>query len=203
MPVSASRPSALPSPAPSRCRRGRSSSLHLRPSPERGRVRAGHGDRAERCAALIDALRQRLGPHRVRRFEPVASHLPERAEMLPPVDGETSAWPEPEQNAPAPAVAPCRAGRGHRARSRRSAAAFFLARRDLRRRRRAGPGTHRRRMVARPPSLACGGGQGQEARRAIITSSRTAAATASGSSAKDFTGAKPRRRAGSCKGLFA
>ena len=55
------------------------------------------GDRTERCAALIDALRQRLGPHSVRRFEPVASHLPERAEVLPPLDGEATAWPEAEQ----------------------------------------------------------------------------------------------------------
>jgi protein ImuB len=52
----------------------------------------------ERCAALIDTLRQRLGPQSVRRFEPVASHIPERAEMLPPVSGEIpSSWPEPEQ----------------------------------------------------------------------------------------------------------
>ena len=55
------------------------------------------GNRTERCAALIDALRQRLGPHSVRRFEPVASHLPERAEVLPPIDGEATAWPEAEQ----------------------------------------------------------------------------------------------------------
>ena len=55
------------------------------------------GDRTERCASLIDALRQRLGPNSVRRFDPVASHLPERAEMLPPIDGEATAWPEPEQ----------------------------------------------------------------------------------------------------------
>jgi protein ImuB len=55
------------------------------------------GGSTERCASLIDALRQRLGPHSVRRFEPVASHLPERAEVLPPIDGETTAWPEPEQ----------------------------------------------------------------------------------------------------------
>ena len=55
------------------------------------------GDRTERCAALIDALRQRLGPHSVRRFEPMASHLPERAEVLPPIDGEATAWPEAEQ----------------------------------------------------------------------------------------------------------
>jgi protein ImuB len=54
-------------------------------------------NRTERCAALIDALRQRLGPHSVRRFEPVASHLPERAEVLPPIDGEAPAWPEAEQ----------------------------------------------------------------------------------------------------------
>src|SRR5580692_2384500 len=54
-------------------------------------------NRTERCASLIDALRQRLGPHSVRRFEPVASHLPERAEVLPPIDGEAAAWPEPEQ----------------------------------------------------------------------------------------------------------
>jgi len=46
------------------------------------------GDRAERCAALIDKLRQRLGPHRVRCFAPVASHLPERAEVLAPLNGE-------------------------------------------------------------------------------------------------------------------
>jgi protein ImuB len=55
------------------------------------------GDRTERCASLIDALRQRLGPNSVRRFEPVASHLPERSEVLPPIDGEATAWPEPEQ----------------------------------------------------------------------------------------------------------
>jgi protein ImuB len=39
-------------------------------------------DRMERCATLVDALRQRLGPQRVRRFAAVASHLPERAEAL-------------------------------------------------------------------------------------------------------------------------
>jgi protein ImuB len=56
-----------------------------------------HDDDAERCAALIDALRQRLGPQRVRCFAPVASHIPERAEVLAAVNGETaSAWPEPE-----------------------------------------------------------------------------------------------------------
>jgi protein ImuB len=61
---------------------------------------AEDGDRAERCVALIDALRQRLGPRRVRRFEAVASHLPERAEVLPPINGAAPAWPESEQARP-------------------------------------------------------------------------------------------------------
>jgi protein ImuB len=47
---------------------------------------AGDADRTEQCAALVDALRQRLGPQRVRRFAAVASHLPERAEVLLPVE---------------------------------------------------------------------------------------------------------------------
>ena len=50
-------------------------------------------DRTERCAALIDALRQRLGPASVRCFEPVASHIPEQAELLTPATGETTPWP--------------------------------------------------------------------------------------------------------------
>ncbi len=58
---------------------------------------ADHGDRTEQCAALIDTLRQRLGPASVRRFEPVASHIPERAEVLAPVTGETLACPAAEQ----------------------------------------------------------------------------------------------------------
>jgi protein ImuB len=77
----------------------------------------GHGDDTEGCALLVDTLRQRLGPHSVRTFEPVASHLPERAEKLAPVTisfspamGKLSAmgelregtngaavWPEPGQ----------------------------------------------------------------------------------------------------------
>ncbi len=47
--------------------------------------------RIERCAALIDTLRQRLGPHSVRWFTPVPSHIPERAEMLLPVTASNSA----------------------------------------------------------------------------------------------------------------
>jgi len=58
---------------------------------------AGETDRTERGAALIDALRQRLGPQSARRFAAMASHLPERAEILPPLNGEDSAWPTPEQ----------------------------------------------------------------------------------------------------------
>ena len=58
---------------------------------------AGDVDRAERSAALIDTLRQRLGPQSVRRFTAVASHIPERAEVLAPVTGEAAApWPQPE-----------------------------------------------------------------------------------------------------------
>jgi protein ImuB len=53
-------------------------------------------DRTERHAALIDALRQRLGPHSVRQFAPVASHLPERAETLTAA-AAAPAWPAPEQ----------------------------------------------------------------------------------------------------------
>ncbi len=58
----------------------------------------GHADHAERCAVLIDTLRQRLGSHSVRRFEAIASHLPERAEALLPATAEARvSWPEPEQ----------------------------------------------------------------------------------------------------------
>ena len=69
------------------------------------------GDGAEGCALLVDTLRQRLGPHSVRGFAPVASHLPERAEKLAPITissflatGElregtngAAAWPEPDR----------------------------------------------------------------------------------------------------------
>jgi protein ImuB len=50
-------------------------------------------DAAEDYAALIDALRQRLGPHRVRRFAPVDSHIPESAETLVPAGNKEAAWP--------------------------------------------------------------------------------------------------------------
>ncbi len=64
-------------------------------------------DRAERCAALIDALRQRLGPSSVRRLAPVASHIPEQAEATTEADGEAfpplkggKKWAEPAQPRP-------------------------------------------------------------------------------------------------------
>ena len=59
----------------------------------------GEVDHAERCAVLVDTLRQRLGPQSVRQFEPVASHIPERAEALAPVaaDDAPASWPEPEE----------------------------------------------------------------------------------------------------------
>ena len=60
----------------------------------------GQGDTVERCAALIDALRQRLGPDRVRRFEAIASHLPERAETTTEINGETFPPLKGEENWP-------------------------------------------------------------------------------------------------------
>jgi protein ImuB len=64
---------------------------------------AGDAGRTERCAALIDTLRGRLGPQSVRRFTAIASHLPERAEALAPVTDETPApWPEQETEKPCP-----------------------------------------------------------------------------------------------------
>jgi protein ImuB len=68
------------------------------PSPaSRGGSGWGHIDRMERCAALIDTLRQRLGPHSVRGIEPIESHIPERAEVLLPITGEALQSPPPER----------------------------------------------------------------------------------------------------------
>src|SRR5215469_12463368 len=65
-------------------------------------TRAPQDDDIEKGAALIDALRQRLGPDRVRQFEAVPRHLPECAEALTEVNGETPQnWPaEQEQTRP-------------------------------------------------------------------------------------------------------
>ena len=60
-----------------------------------------NADKMARCAVLIDTLRQRLGSQSVRQLEPVASHIPERAEASLPVAREAPApWLEPEQTRP-------------------------------------------------------------------------------------------------------
>ena len=59
-------------------------------------------NKTEQCAALIDALRQRLGPASVRRFATVESHIPERAEVLPSVTGKALTCLAPEQRAEQP-----------------------------------------------------------------------------------------------------
>jgi protein ImuB len=59
----------------------------------------------ERCAALIDGLAQRLGAGSVQRLAPVASHLPERAEMALAAGAEGAAptrWPAPDMTQPRP-----------------------------------------------------------------------------------------------------
>jgi protein ImuB len=58
-------------------------------------TRAPQDDDIEKCAALIDALRQRLGPDRVRQFEAVPRHIPECAETLTEINGERSQFPPP------------------------------------------------------------------------------------------------------------
>ena len=59
-------------------------------------------ERAARCAALIDGLRQRLGPRSVRQLEPVESHLPEKAEASRDPTGEAPSWPRPDAARPRP-----------------------------------------------------------------------------------------------------
>ncbi len=57
---------------------------------------------AEPVAALLDSLRQRLGPDSVRQLEPVASHIPERAERLRPAGSAAPHWPAPDDGLPRP-----------------------------------------------------------------------------------------------------
>ena len=52
---------------------------------------------AERCAALVDGLRQRLGPRSVRRLAPVASHLPERSEAASVPVQKAPTWPAADE----------------------------------------------------------------------------------------------------------
>ena len=60
-------------------------------------------DNAERCAALVDRLRQRLGPRSVQQLRPITSHLPERAEVACIASGRAvPAWPVPDQTRPRP-----------------------------------------------------------------------------------------------------
>jgi protein ImuB len=56
-------------------------------------------ERARRCTALLDALRQRLGPDSVRHLTPVASHWPERSEMSAGTPHPQPSW--------LPAGSPC------------------------------------------------------------------------------------------------
>jgi protein ImuB len=57
----------------------------------------------ERCAALVDRLRERLGPRSVRQLKPIASHLPERAETACAATGSAApAWPTPDEARPRP-----------------------------------------------------------------------------------------------------
>jgi protein ImuB len=61
-------------------------------------VHSSSQDGAERGAALIDALRQRLGHDRVRQFEAVPRHIPECAETLTEFNSETPQnWPIEEK----------------------------------------------------------------------------------------------------------
>jgi protein ImuB len=61
------------------------------------------GNDEEACAALVDRLRQRLGPRSVCRLKPVASHIPERAETpCVAIDEAPPAWPAPEEARPRP-----------------------------------------------------------------------------------------------------
>lgn len=59
---------------------------------------------SEQSAALIDRLRQRLGPRSVRRLVPVESHLPEHAEKPVSVIGNAPAWPAPDDARPRPLI---------------------------------------------------------------------------------------------------
>lgn len=59
---------------------------------------------SETCAALIDRLRERLGPHSVQRMAPVASHIPERAETSAFAEGPAPAWPPHDDAKPRPLV---------------------------------------------------------------------------------------------------
>src|SRR5205085_10533410 len=57
----------------------------------------------ERCAALVDRLRQRLGPRSVQQLKPIESHLPERAQIAYAASGAAApSWPAPDEARPRP-----------------------------------------------------------------------------------------------------
>lgn len=58
----------------------------------------------ERCAALIDRLKQKLGARNVQRLSPVESHLPERAEVRLTATCEAPAWASPDATRERPLV---------------------------------------------------------------------------------------------------
>jgi protein ImuB len=57
-------------------------------------------ERENRCTALLDALRQRLGPESVRHLAPVASHWPERSQISS--EAAVSLWPATTTRRPRP-----------------------------------------------------------------------------------------------------
>lgn len=59
-------------------------------------------ERVRRCTALLDALRQRLGPESVRHFAPIASHWPERSETLTATPEDAAPWPQAKAGPPRP-----------------------------------------------------------------------------------------------------
>jgi protein ImuB len=61
---------------------------------------ASESDKAEALIALIDRLRQRLGPSSVHQLGPVESHLPERAETACAPTAKPVPWPTPDKLRP-------------------------------------------------------------------------------------------------------
>ena len=69
-------------------------------APEQLELEGGIPAEAE-IAALIDRLSTRLGGHRISRFQPHDSHIPEQAVLELPGQGKVQAeWPKPEEGEP-------------------------------------------------------------------------------------------------------
>lgn len=58
---------------------------------------ADDADNGARCAALVDSLRQRLGPRSVRQLKPLESHIPEYAELPCVASDRAPDWPSPDE----------------------------------------------------------------------------------------------------------